>query len=150
MVQASGLGFGGGIDLREIFLLMQALFIILTLAQVSGHPELNIGEAFIYYVLGYPECRSTLCFLPSQENWQRTQEAMTDLFTTGLLSSNNAPLFSIRGTNPNFRANLDPLGSLFAMLDTLKGVIGLLVVIADAIMLKSFLDQHNEAAGMRW
>lgn len=130
MAEVQAAGFGGSINLDEILIIMQLLFLALVLVNlVFTSPEEGFFQGMQNRVLGYPECTSSFCLLPSQAS----------------ISTLSTTFISI------FGGNIQPLNLvniIFSAFDVLKGLIGTLVALSGLVFIIRVIYEYYYYTGV--
>jgi hypothetical protein len=109
MVSISVAGFGAEVNLQEVILLFQILFVALVVVNMVFAPDgTDVLQSFQDNVIGFPECKGFFCVAPSAESLYTASDLITLNFqqTTGV-----GDFFKI----------------IFTTFDIIKGLIGSLV-----------------------
>ena len=125
------------VTLQGLFLLFQIAFVSLVLIQSHNDNSLTgDGNDFMVTVqdkvIGWPECKSLFCVAPSQASVDTlTGPSAFNTFSSFFTSA------AFGGGNPSQLFSAVTL--LFSFLDVLKGIIGLMVAIADIMIVAGWI-----------
>lgn len=126
MVSIQVAGFGGEIQLQDIVILMEVIFVAVFIAEVVfAPPNENIFQVFQDRVIGWPTCQSAFCLAPSAASLKTVSDGFA-----GNLQAN---------------AGLQGLFNLlFSSFDIFKGLVGLSVaLIATVTIISKVYEWYN-------
>lgn len=130
MVSITAAGFGGSIDINEIFTITKMLLLAFVVSQIwFAPPDTNVFDVFQNSIVGYPTCQSLFCLAPSEASLQSV--------------TNSFSIIASSWSDPFALFNL-----LFSSLDVLKGMIGLSVLITVGAQTIFWLYNYNDKAGL--
>lgn len=119
MVSIQVAGFGGEIQLQDVVILMEVIFVAVFITQVVfAPPNENVFVTFQDGVVGYPVCKALFCLAPSATSLQTVSEAFAGkLQNTGDI----AGFFNL----------------IISSFDVFKGLMGLIIVLVSTVAIVS-------------
>jgi hypothetical protein len=145
--EIAGTGGGGlsfGIGLHELVLIGELLFAAMIIVYwVHPIPNVNALQVLSQYILGYPTCSATFCFLPSQSSIANVASAFVS--SAQFMGTGQVPTSLLTGNSIINAAAVLSNSVIFVLsiFDIIKGLFGLAIILTIVSQLNSFQNNHD-------